>query len=169
MARGARSSEPCRYIVNAEPGARELRIEATLPAGLGAEMAVDRGMGAFIRDPEMEDGGGWRALERQDDRLAAPSCRSRPCRIRYRFALAEAAREVHDRNRAVEQEGAILAPPSSWLVRPLADGDRRFRLEVTTPPGTVFVTGLLPAGEGPGSGYEATLADLEEAPYSGFG
>ncbi|PYQ10678.1 MAG: hypothetical protein DMF80_23585 [Acidobacteria bacterium] len=163
------SGPACLYAVTAGPGARDLSVEVTLRAGLGAELAVDRGLGAFIRDPEVDDGGGWRALERQDDHLRAPPCRSRPCRIRYRFALAEAARDVHDRNRAIEQEGAFLAPPSSWLVRPLEGGQSRFRLEVQAPPGTVFVTGLLPSRGGPASAYEATLDDLEEAPYSGFG
>jgi len=144
-------------------------VEATLRAGLGSELAVDTGMGPFVRDPEVEERGSWRAIERRDDRLDVPSCRSQACRIRYRFALAEAARQVHDRNRALEQQGAFLAPPSSWLLRPLQDGEARFRLEVTTPPGTTFATGLFPA---PGDGapaYEATLDDLEEAPYSGFG
>jgi len=170
LAPAARPSEPAvRYTVTANEGAQELRVEATLAAGLGGELALDTGMGPFVRDPEVEERGIWRAIERRDDRLDVPACASQPCRIRYRFALAEAARVVHDRNRATEQEGAFLAPPSSWLARPLRDGEARFRLEVTTPPGTVFTTGLLPA-PGPGApAYEATLDDLEEAPYSGFG
>ena len=115
-ARAARPVEPVvLYTVAAGEGALELRVEATLRMGLGAELALDTGMGPFVRDPEVEDGGRWRAVERRGDRLDAPACRSRPCRIRYRFALAEAARQVHDRNRATEQQGAFLAPPSSWL------------------------------------------------------
>jgi predicted metalloprotease with PDZ domain len=167
--RAAGAGPAVRYVVVADEGAKELRVEATLRAGLGRELGFDTGMGPFVRDPEVEESGRWRAVERRDDRLDAPSCGSGACRIRYRFALAEAARTVHDRNRAAEQEGAFLAPPSSWLARPLRDGEARFRLEVTTPPGIVFATGLLPA---PGDGapaYEATLDDLEEAPYSGFG
>jgi predicted metalloprotease with PDZ domain len=168
-ARAARPADPAvRYVVSAGDGARELRVEATLRAGLGDELAVDTGMGPYIREPEVEQGGSWRAIERREDRLDVPACRSRPCRIRYRFGLADAAREVHDRNRASEQQGAFLAPPSSWLARPVQGGDERFRLEVTTPPGTVFVTGLFTA-PGSASAYEATLDDLEEAPYSGFG
>ncbi len=168
--RAARPVEPVvLYTVSAGEGARELSVEATLRAGLGAEMALDTGMGPFVRDAEVEEGGSWRAIERRDDRLDAPPCRSQPCRIRYRFALAEAARQVHDRNRATEQQGAFLAPPSSWLVRPLQDGEARFRLEVTTPPGITFATGLFPAPGGGRPAYEATLDDLEEAPYSGFG
>ncbi|PYQ09781.1 MAG: hypothetical protein DMF83_02160 [Acidobacteria bacterium] len=167
--RPAAAGPAVRYVVVADEGGKELRVEATLRAGLGRETGFDTGMGPFVRDPEVEENGRWHALERRDDRLDAPSCAAGACRIRYRFALAEAARTVHDRNRAAEQEGALLAPPSSWLARPLRDGEARFRLEVTTPPGTVFATGLLPA---PGDGapaYEATLDDLEEAPYSGFG
>jgi predicted metalloprotease with PDZ domain len=155
-----------RYVVVAGEGARELRVEVTLRSGLGRALAVDRGMGAYVRDPEVQDGGSWRAIERRDDRFHVPSCPSNPCRLRYRFALAEAA-QLHDRNRATEQRGAFLAPPSSWLLRPVEGGDLRFRLEVTTPPGTTFATGLFPVPDG--AAYEATLEDLEEAPYSGFG
>jgi len=166
--RPARLVDPAvRYVVAAGEGARELRVEATLRSGLGGTLALDRGMGAYVRDPEVQEGESWRVIARHDDRFDIPSCRSRPCRIRYRFALAEAAQQVHDRNRATEQQGAFLAPPSSWLFRPVEGGDARFRLEVTTPPGTVFVTGLFPAPDG--VAYEATLDDLEEAPYSGFG
>ena len=169
LTRAAPAAPAVRYVVVADEGARELRVEATLRAGLGREMGFDTGMGPFVRDPEVEENGRWRAIERREDRLDAPPCASAACRIRYRFALAEAARTVHDGRWAAEQEGAFLAPPSSWLARPLRDGEVRFRLEVTTPPGTVFATGLLPA---PGDGapaYEATLDDLEVAPYSGFG
>jgi len=170
LARAARPVPAAvRYVVSAGEGARELRVDATLRAGLGRELEFDTGMGPFVRDPEVEESGRWRAIEHHDDRLYATSCASAACRIRYRFALAEAARTVHDRNRAAEQEGAFLAPPSSWLARPRSDGEARFRLEVTTPPGTTFVTGLLPAPGDGGPAYEATLDDLEEAPYSGFG
>jgi predicted metalloprotease with PDZ domain len=170
LARAARPVPAAvRYVVSAGDGVKELRVEATLRAGLGRELGFDTGMGPFVRDPEVEESGRWRAIERHDDRFDAPTCAAAACRIRYRFALAEAARTVHDRRWAIEQEGAFLAPPSSWLARPLRDGGARFRLEVTTPPGTVFATGLLPA---PGDGapaYEATLDELAEAPYSGFG
>ena len=167
-ARPARLVDPAvRYVVAAGEGARELRVEATLRSGLGGALALDRGMGAYVRDPEVQDGESWRTIARQGDRFDIPSCRSRPCRIRYRFALAEAAQQVHDRNRATEQQGALLAPPSSWLLRPTEGGEARFRLEVATRPGTTFVTGLFPVPDG--AAYEATLDDLEEAPYSGFG
>jgi predicted metalloprotease with PDZ domain len=172
-ARGARPTDPeapaVRYFVAAGEGARELRVEATLRAGLGRELGLDTGMGPFVRDPEIEQRASWRAIERREDRLDISSCGAGPCRLRYRFALAEAARQVHDRNRATEQQGAFLAPPSSWLARPLEDGESRFRLEVATPPGTTFATGLFPAPGGGAPAYEATLDDLEEAPYSGFG
>jgi len=164
-ARAARPSGPAvRYVVAASEGAQELSVDATLGAGLGSELALDTGMGPFVRDPEVEDRGTWRAIERRDDRLDVTPCRAQACHLRYRFALGEAARQVHDRNRAIEQQGAFLAPPSSWLARPRQDGDARFRLEVTTPPGTTFASGLFPASGDGIPAYAATLDDLEEAP-----
>ena len=109
------------YDVTAGPGARELRIEARLEAG-AAELTVDRGLGAFIRDPEVEQRGRWIAAERRGDRLAVPSCAHGPCRVRYRFLLEQATAEVHDRGRAFAEEAVFLAPPSSWLAFTMSEG-----------------------------------------------
>jgi predicted metalloprotease with PDZ domain len=93
------------------------------------------------------------------------NCR-RGCRVRYRFLLAEATRGGRNHDSAFQQEGALVAAPSVWLVRPAQRGPGRFRLRVATPPGLSFATGIYPAGPGT---YEADLADLPEAPYSAFG
>ena len=154
------------YEVTAGPGGRELTIEAQLPGGT-TELTVDEGLGAFIQQPEVERGLGWTVAERRADRLLVPGCAGGPCRVRYRFLLGQAAAEVHDRNRAFAQGGALLAPPSSWLARPVTDTPGRYRLHVETPPGTAFVSGVFP-GPAPGT-YEADTSDLAEAPYSGFG
>ena len=154
------------YEVVAGPGARDLAVEARIETGV-TELTVDDGLGAFIQQAEVERGGSWIAAERRGDRLSVPGCARGPCRIRYRFQLEQAAAQVHDRNRAFAQGGALLAPPSSWLARPLVDTPGRYRLRVSTPPGTAFVSGVFPGPE-PGT-YEAETSDLAEAPYSGFG
>lgn len=154
------------YEVTAGPGGRELDVIARIDAGV-TELTLDDGLGPFVQQPEVERGPGWIAAERRGDRLAVPGCARGPCRVRYRFQLEEAARQVHDRNRAFAQGGALLAPPSSWLARPVVDTPGRYRLRVMAPPGTSFVSGVFPGPE-PGT-YEAETTDLAEAPYSGFG
>jgi hypothetical protein len=162
-----RGSDPVwSYEVTAGPGGRELTIEAQIEGG-ATELTVDEGLGAFIQQPEVERGSGWMVAERRGDRLIVPGCAGGPCRVRYRFLLGQAAAGVHDRNRAFAQGGALLAPPSSWLARPVTDTPGRYRFHVETPPGTAFVSGVFP-GPAPGT-YEADTSDLDEAPYSAFG
>ena len=153
------------YSVEAGPGARELRVEASFAEVPPGGLVFDDGMGRFARDVELRAGKTWKAAGLDEDALAAGACR-RPCRVRYRFLLDEAARASRDRTSAFEQGGALVASPAAWLVRPGRRGPGRFRLQVTTPAGLTFATGLFPAGRG---GYEAALADLPEAPYSAFG
>jgi predicted metalloprotease with PDZ domain len=154
------------YEVTAGAGGRELDVIARIGGGV-TELTLDDGLGPFVQRAEVESGPFWIAARRRGDRLEVPGCSRGPCRVRYRFLLGQAATEVHDRNRAFAQGGALLAPPSSWLMRPLVDTPGRYLLRVTTPPGTRFVTGVF---RGPEAGtYEAETADLAESPYAGFG
>jgi hypothetical protein len=155
------------YAVEAIEGGRELRVEAAFAEAPPAGLEFDDHMGRYVRDAEEEEGGGrWTAAKVDGDTLAARVCARGPCRVRYRFLLQEAARTEHRRNAVSEQQGALVAAPSTWLVRPADRGPGRYRLRVTTPPGVSFATGVFPAGSG---AYEADLADLPEAPYSAFG
>lgn len=70
---------------------------------------------------------------------------------------------------ALGYEVEFLAPPSTWLARPVATVGGRLRLTVRTPPGTTFVTGLFPSPDAVPDTYEADVADLDVSPYSGFG
>ncbi len=156
-----------RYRVEAGPGARELAIEAEFAGGVPEEFSVGEGAEPFVRGVEIERGGAWRPLPPRGDSWFAPSCVARGCRVRYRFLLAEAAAALDDLDRAVAQGGeAFLAPPSTWLLRPLG-GRGRVRLSVAMPPGVEFVTGL--RREGPGGAFALEAGDLADAPYSGFG
>jgi hypothetical protein len=82
--------------------------------------------------------------------------------------LADAALAIRDRNRALYHSGAVLAPPSTWLARPVAARDgERYRFRVHTVHDVGFVTGVASAGFE--DRYEGALDDLPMAPYSGFG
>ncbi|HEY7510237.1 MAG TPA: hypothetical protein VIG50_08290, partial [Vicinamibacteria bacterium] len=168
----AASAEPPRrvplaadYDVNA--GVRDLRIEASFAAA-GGVLALEEGLGPFVTDGEVEDGAAWVRAETRGDALLVPPCRGGPCRVRYTVRLADAGLALRDRNRALYHTGALLAPPSTWLARPLQPrpGDRyRFRVRVWR--GGSFVTGVMPAAAD--GRYEGRLEDLPMAPYSAFG
>lgn len=155
------------YEVEAGPGARSLQVRARLAPGSGGVLLVARGFERFVEAPEARTADGWRSLERSGAAFVASEC-EQGCSLRYRFRLAAAARETRDPRRAAEHEGALLAPPSVWLLRPLRVGSGRYRFAVATPPGLSFVSGVSPAADTP-SAYEAELAALDDAPYSGFG
>jgi hypothetical protein len=166
-----RSSRGWAYEVDAGPGAAELSVVADLAPGSPDELMLDEGAERFIRDLEIEQAGRWQPLAPgAGGILRAPACQSHGCRLRYRFLLADAAAAIDDADIAEAHEGALLAPPSTWLLRPLRPHTRApLRLRVRTPPGVTFVTGLLadPSGE-PGA-WLADVSDLYEAPFSAFG
>jgi len=156
------------YEVVAGGEARELSIQATFPAGSEPELTVDDGAEPFVRDVTVAQGNKWDAVAGQNGSWLVPACRS-GCQIRYRFLLADATKAINDPDVAIAHQGAFLAPPSTWLLRPSSGpANHRFRFHVTTPPGVAFATGVAPA-PGAAGWYEAGIADLPSAPYSGFG
>jgi hypothetical protein len=159
------------FDVAAGPACAELLVSATFPPGVGGELSVNDTAEPFVRDVEIASpgGGGWRAAEPAGTSWLAPACAARGCQVRWRFLLAEAARELDDLDVAKEHGGALLAPPSTWLLRPLEQGEGTpYRLRVATAPGTSFVTGVFPAAASPGV-YQADAADLSAAPFAAFG
>jgi hypothetical protein len=156
------------YEVVAGDQASELTIQADFPAGTEPELTIDDGAEKFVRDVNVARGQSWELVTAREGAWLVPGCRS-GCRIRYRFLLAEATKTIADPDVAIAHQGALLAPPSTWLVRPASGpGNLAFRFHVTTPPGVAFATGVYPAARSPGW-YEGTVSDLPSAPYSGFG
>lgn len=152
------------YRVEASPGGQELRVEASF-APAPARLVIEDDLGAFVAAAEAAVGRRWQPLVRAGDTFSLP--RGATGRVRYLLRLGEAARAVKDRNRAMESGGAILAPPSSWLLRPL-ERQRSFRLRVTTTPPTRFATGLFLSAAEPDV-YVGGPGDLAVSPYSVFG
>lgn len=158
-----------RFQVTAGPGAAELSVEAEIAAGRDGELCVQEGYGAFVADLQIGAGRGRLHPARLDGAcLAANECEKDGCRVRYRFRLQEAARQRRNRSRAFEQEGALLAPPGTWLLSPTDPRPgSRYRLSVTTPPGIRFVNGAFAAPGG--ASWEGLTSDLMDGPYAGFG
>ncbi len=156
------------YEVRCGPRCAELRVEASLPAGVSTRLQIDRGLGRFLRAVQVEEGGRWTDAVVRGDEVLAAGCRRGECRVRYRVLLAGAARQMEDRGRAFAQEGMLVAPPSSWLLRPAREGQGgRYRLRVTPAPGARFATGLF-AGGSPGA-FEGDLETLADSPHAVFG
>ena len=153
-----------RYEVTASPGARELAIEARIPAfpDRDGELSVDDGAEPFVHDVVILSAGGAVPIERRGNSWFAPSCAARGCRIRYRFALREAATARDDEDLAVLYGEVVESPPGAWLLRPLrVPAGASAELSVSTPEGMRFVSGL-PRGQ-------LSVSALGALPYAAFG
>ena len=153
-----------RYQVTAGAAALELVIEARIPAfpdGDG-ELSVNDGAEPFLREVEIISAQGTVPLERRGDSWFAPSCAARGCRLRYRFALREAATARDDDDVAKLYGEIVESPPGAWLLRPLRmSAGASAELSVSTPEGMRFVAGLPP-----GPLRASALGDL---PWAAFG
>lgn len=169
-ARGASAAEGDRYAVTVDWPARQLVVEArfgSLPPG---PLRVDAPAAPFLSAVESRSGGAWTPAE-AGGASWYPSCARRaPCEVRYRFDLSAAAAALKSRDTVFAHRDVVLASPSAWLLRPRdGDDDRPVRLHVHTPKEVHFVTGLFPAQDRGHGLFVARGADLEAAPYTGFG
>ena len=90
------------------------------------------------------------------------------CRIRYHFLLGDAA-DLKGPPLAERIGAAIVAPPASWLVRPLhADPGLQYRFHFDVPAGVRALAGLDQV-EGLDQVYQAPVAALAAAPPAAFG
>jgi predicted metalloprotease with PDZ domain len=166
---GAGGAPAWDYAVTGGPGGRELSVEARYTRAVGSALAFDDGMGAFVDAFEVERGPAWQPVEGNGDLFIVAACERGPCRVRYRVRLQDAARTLDSRGIASANGDVLLAPPSSWLARPLRDErPGRYRFRVRLPPDASFVTGVDPVAGSPHT-YEAGTDDLWQAPYSAFG
>ena len=174
------STTPWRYAVALGERAQELSVEIAIPAGSWGDLEVDPHAEPFLRQVEASLGGlAFQPIARAEapppddpDELTAPvfrlpPCPSAGCRVRYRFALEKAAMALDADGIAADHDGAIIAPPSAWLLRPICfPDDQAFRLQVTAAPGAGFATGLF---SGPDHEITGDLSDLPKAPFTAFG
>lgn len=157
------------YEVVAAPRGETLTVDAVFPSGTGAQLTVEDGAEAYVRDVVLHEGDHATPIAASGERWVVPKCAA-GCRISYRFALAEAARGNRERSVAQMHGDAVEAPPSSWLLRPLdpATGTP-FRFHVTSAPGDAFATGVFPV-PGVEDTYEGQAGDSGfDLPYAAFG
>ncbi len=161
------------YAAIWEPATGSVKVQARLRSQAGGLFTVDRGADAFVyqaeASPDREDAA-WSPVVRRGAEFEAASCALGPCRLRYRYALGEASKQLDDLDAACEESDIVEAPPSTWLLVP-ADArvsDPRVRFRVATPAGSRFVTGVFPSASASGA-WDITLDDLSTSPYSAFG
>ncbi len=164
--------EGYRYHLRASPGAEELCVEVELPKSASPirTWATDTTVQPFFDEVSLVRDGTSVPVPAAQNGWTVPACDAgATCRLRYRVRLGEAARTIDDFDHVMERDGAMLAPPSAWLLRPQAVHAPYF-LAVQTAPGESFVSGLrlapAPWGE---STFKGDVVALDEAPYSAFG
>ena len=153
-----------RYEVTASAGARVLTVDAQIAAfpDRSGELSVNGGAEEFVRDVAMLSAKGALPLERRGDSWFAPGCAARGCKVRYSFALREAAAARNDDDVATLYGDVVESPPGAWLLRPMhATANAKAELIVTMPEGLRFAAGL-PRGP-------LTVGAIAQLPYAAFG
>ena len=157
------------FVVQAGAGASELTVQATFSPGSSEELSLEAGAEPFLRDLAVSQNGTWVPVPARGTSWFVSDCPTKGCTVRYRFLLADAVRSMDDAERGAGAEGAYFAPPATWLLHPMsAEDDGVATIDVRTPPGLVFVTGMAPVAGHAGS-YVTSISDLPDAPYSAFG
>ena len=128
---------PWRYEVSVR--GPDLQIEARFAPGVTGAPHVDSDATPFVRDLTTTTEAGWRV-------------------VRYRFALREAAEQHMDVDTAVASGDVVVAPPSTWLLRPDAATPGSFRFHVVTVPPARFAAATHPSLDGAPDTYEARKA-----------
>jgi hypothetical protein len=137
-----------RYEVALHGG--DLAIEARFaPEVLGTPRVGDDAA-PYVRDLVASTEGGWRV-------------------VRYRFALREAAQRTMDIDTAIAAGDVMIAPPSTWLLRPDEATPGSFRLHVVTDPPARFIAGTHPSPDGLADTYQAPTRTLDASSFAVFG
>ncbi len=159
-----------RYEARLSADARELHVEAWLPAEVDETLSVDEGCERFVSEVEIESEGRWNRVEHSPDAWYPPV--DRPFHLRYRFRLEAAAEALHNPNQVSRRPGltsaVTMASPAAWVLRPWkAEADTPLRIRCATPPGIRLVTGLRTSADG--GTIEDTYDHVDYAPYTAFG
>jgi hypothetical protein len=156
-----------QYEVVANRGGLDgLAVEARFAPMGDQALGVDADAAPFVHDVAYASGAQWLPVEGHGAMWKVPC--SAGCRVRYRYALRDAAMTLNDPETAIAAGEVLAAPPATWLLRPDAAGGL-FRLHVAIDSPWRFATAMLPAPGQPPSTFEAPTNDLEGASFAAFG
>jgi hypothetical protein len=145
-----------------------LAIEATFAPTSATALAAEDEAAPFVGGVEFFSAGRWTPAPSGEGTWSAP-CLASGCRVRYTFALGNAASTIAGVDTALAAGGVIVAPPSTWLLRPVgetataADSLLRFRVA-----GTRFASGMARSTSAPDF-FEASTSDIDAASFAVFG
>jgi hypothetical protein len=146
----------------------DLSIEATFAATKAVSLATDDGAAPFVAGVEFFSAGRWWPARTREEGVWNPPCLASGCRIRYTFALGEAASRIGSVDTALAAGGLVVAPPSTWLLRPVTaapsgEGRMRFRVQ-----GDGFASGMSRSATA-SEFFEASTFDIDAASFAVFG
>ncbi len=134
-----------------------------------------------MRGVEYASATGWQPAVANEGTWAVP-CGAAGCRVRYQFALREAALALDDVDTAIASGDVVVAPPSTWLLHPDAPrGAGRFRFHgapapasapAPSPPARLpvgFLAGTLPSPDGAADTFEASTEGMDASSFAVFG
>jgi hypothetical protein len=165
---GVRVEPVVEWTYDVRARGADLGVEATFAATTATSLATDDDAAPFVDGVEFFAAGHWMPATSQDGTWSAP-CLGSGCRIRYTFALGKAASSIDSVDTAMAVGGLVIAPPSTWLLRPVnatgapGRGLMRFRVE-----GESFASGMSPSGAAPDF-FEARTSDIDAASFAVFG
>jgi hypothetical protein len=144
-----------RYRVHCGPQASDLEVDAQFPPGPAIGLEMNEGARRFVESPRVDG----RPLEGW--RLPASGG---PRRLHYRFHLRAA---VTGRDDDAGLYGDVIeAEPGVFLLHPdQASPSTRYSLQVDTPPGIAFASGVPPLGDG----FAADVGDIGGGARTAFG
>jgi predicted metalloprotease with PDZ domain len=167
----ARSTAPAAVVwqydvVSNRGGLDGLTIEARFAPMADDSLGVDDDAAPFVHDAAYASGAQWVSVERHGASWKVPC--STGCRVRYRYALREAATRLNDPETAIASSDAVSAPPATWLLRPDAAGGL-FRFHVAIDAPWRFATPMVPVPGQPAGTFEAPTETLEDSSFAVFG
>ena len=172
----AQGKAPWVYDVTIIPGGRELKVVATFGTKSPGKIVVKPGAAPFVRDLEQATATGFVPLKKAQEKSPAQTqdswlpgaCPKGGCKVRYVFALADAAAALADFDMVAEQYGIFVSDPGAWLIHSMAPPEQQeARVHITAPPGTIFATGLFPT-DAPNT-YRTTADWLDSMPMTLIG
>ncbi len=161
-------SQAWDYRVRLDATASVLSVEARFAPDDSDRFTIDEGCAPFVKDLEREVDGRWLPVAREGEDWNLDGAEERGAHLRWTFDLPGAAKARRRMAGLRGQDGAWLARPSGFLLRPAVyHPDRRARMRLDLPQGLVFLSGL-PAGPEANT-WEAETDDFNDPPYSALG
>jgi hypothetical protein len=161
---GPPAGEGVRYLVAASPGAEVLTVEVF--PGAARWLTLDPDLMSYVADLAVEVAPGrWTPVAARDGGWALPAAGAH---VRYRFLLGRAADAIGDVDVAARARRALVAPPTTWLVRPSTERGRvPYQLRFAGGDADTVFASPLPA-VAPDT-YASSFGPSGIGPYAAFG